>query len=74
MKVTVKQIFIDKNNPGKKYFPGDVVEFDNARATELYEKGIVEIESKPISKKEEVVVASEEKKVKKSPEHVEEAE
>lgn len=71
MKVTVKQIFIDKNNPGKKYFPGDVVDFDKTRAMELYEKGIVEIEHKAEPKKEEVAPVVEEKKVKKAVEPIE---
>lgn len=42
MKVTVKQVFIDKNNPGKKYFPGEVADFEKERAMELIEKGVVE--------------------------------
>jgi len=42
MKTVVKHLFMDKNVPGKKYFPGDVVEFDNERAAFLLENGLVE--------------------------------
>lgn len=42
MKTVVKQLFRDMNIPGKKYFPGDVVEFPDERANELIKKGLIE--------------------------------
>lgn len=42
MKAVVKQLFMDKNVPGKKYFPGDVVDFDAERVEDLVKKGLVE--------------------------------
>lgn len=50
MKAVVKQLFRDAHIPGKKYFPGEVVEFDNDRAAVLIEKGLIE---KQASQKED---------------------
>lgn len=49
MKLKVTQIFIDKDIPGKRYYPGDIIEVDEWRAKEMLDKDVVE---KVSSKKE----------------------
>lgn len=64
-RVTVTQIFFDKNSPGKKYFPGDVVEFSKERASELIAKGVAVADGRAYTTKKEEAEPAEEKKVAK---------